>query len=453
MSTSRRQIPAGAGPFFARLALVAAVILSVALVPLADNSSRVASSPASPQTRWATLDDYRARILTVNLDVKDPVCSNHVEWLGGHLYRVPPGVASFTIYTFTAPDISETVLLPYPIPGAKYQEPAVRLITGDYLYFGVCRPQDAFSSLSYEFKLNLRTQALSNITPGGIQGHVAFQSVYDAGDHRIYAVGQSNNAGNLPADVMVIDTTNDNVSHYQIPGTSDANELTAVLDDGANIIAAEQTGVWVIPKATIANPATYSKHALALGPGGAAHARLFRHGGTYYIFTDNFHNFQSNDLINWTPSQVFASSPPVYAAAAPIAYDGANDTLYGIGNAADSSVPGGYATYILAGRWQAGVYSETRHRLNTGFWPFTMRLGAPGKLILGALYGPFHSPPGNNDFHDFIEVDTTTWDYRYLSFHRPGSVEIQSEQDGSDYYYAAYGYNGQGGIDKLSFGS
>ena len=430
--------------------LTAAAILSATLTPFAASGDQSVQSPADPLGRWATLDDFQARILTVDLEVDHPVCSNGVKWLGGDRYHVPDGVATFSIFSYTAPGVTETVVLPYPIPGALFQEPAVRAIIGGYLYFGACRSQNAFSSLSYEYKLNLTTMALTNLTPSGIQGHVAFQSAYNQADHKIYAVGQSNNAGILMSDVMVIDTANDTVSHYQIPGTTDANEFTGILDDGSNIIAAEQTGVWVIPKATISNPATYVKHALALGTGGAPHARLFKHGGTYYIFTDYLRNYQSDNLVNWTASGIFASAPPLYAAAAPIAYDSASDTLYGIGSEADPSIAGGYATCILVGKWLNGAYSETHHKLKIGFWPFTMRLGPAGKLILGAIYGPFHSFPGNNNFHDFIEVDTTTWDYRYLSYHQPGGLELQSAQDEDDFYFSAYGYNGQGGIVRLT---
>ncbi len=45
--------------------------------------------------RWANLDDYQARILTVDTQLINPHCTSGVIWLGSDRYRVPVGVAEF----------------------------------------------------------------------------------------------------------------------------------------------------------------------------------------------------------------------------------------------------------------------------------------------------------------------------------------------------------------------
>ncbi len=275
---------------------------------------------------------------------------------------------------------SKIILLKNPLAPCTYDELDLRQIVNNWLYFGTCRPEASLNSLSHEYKLNLITGQLVDLTPNGLTGHVAFQSQFDG--RYIYSVGQQNvDPIALESSLLVIDTQTDTVTPVNLSGTVDADELTACLLDGAYLYAVETNGIWKIPVATYNNTATWSKTVdWSASPKNVSDAMLVKINNTYYLY-HYYELYQSSDLITWTASTLFNGIANFNS---PLQIRVDNNILYMIGTLSN------YNYVFSSCYWSSGnpVISSTDTGINTNTFGYLAKIHAiNGRVLLSSDLG------------------------------------------------------------------
>ncbi|MDA8115285.1 MAG: hypothetical protein M0Z43_11260 [Acidithiobacillus sp.] len=351
--------------------------------------------------------------------------------LNNWLYDVGDEDDSYTVLS-RIPGIANSVLHANPLAPCTYDALFLRAIIGDVIYFGTCRPEAGFLTLSHEYKMDVNTLALTDL--GTIAGHAAFQSVTSAGV--IYAVGQSGfDAVTLRASITTIDTATDTVTDTMIPGTVDADELQSVIDDGTDLIVIGNGTLWVVPKATVTNPATYTSYVV---PMSGTKMNLIKIGTDYYALAAQLYKKGAT----WADWNVINIPGAAYNYGASAYYDGT--TLYVV-TSEDAGFP--YRKTISMATFPGGVLTWATPLLLTPNIPADYRdammtslprlhKNSAGELLM--IYSHAYGDADATNRHEIFRINEITGGMEMLEWDLPGTVPINSGvvNHGTDVIYS-----------------
>ena len=216
------------------------------------------------------------------------------------------------------------IVVDNPHPGTVVDECVARAYVDGKLYWSSHRAQGALTDNGYEYAYNVLSEANAEIQSQA--GKAYWNAVYNPDDGLIYAVGQHYADGvTFRAGVITIDPATGTVTAYALnaagEATSDCNELISLLDDVDNgqLIAGERGGggltagsdypngggLWTIPKATIANVASYTRVYEDSTAPTREWTSICKIGSQYIAllctYSDGKYVIQrSTDLTNWT---------------------------------------------------------------------------------------------------------------------------------------------------------